>query len=285
MTGIANGEITEFFREKANRKSLDKLIAAEMAEWKTRPKQESAGTKVSRTDAEGIFGDAKEKVDSFLGINADEYNPSLDTASFFRGSIRSLLLHSGVTLLGISGIMSSSYNEIGSVSGKIIAAGGSAMLLYTLGIAAFGSSVMQAGEYNPEKNQILALRSRKNIFSYTLMHEYGHAVTSDKFRKGNNYIGFREGFCIGMALHLQDNESKLVRANTLSLSIKRLAIAKKSLRNLDDIARNCEKEKYSSKTLNMLYMLGYAMFRLAEERHGAGVYREVYNGNSGILFR
>ncbi len=234
-------------------------------------------------DATAIYLEAKKRVDSLLDISPDEYNPSLETASFFRASLRPMRLYLGVLMIGIGGSMFINGDPIKLVINTALVALGAAGISFCMRASIFGSSVTQIAEYDKDNNRILALRSRRSIMLYALAHEYGHAVTTDKFREGNSYFGFREGFCIGLGLAVQ-GITGMERANSLSISISRLELAKKALRRLGSIDKEDKKEKYSAKTMEGLYMLGYSIFRLAEERHGADVYREVYSGNTKLLF-
>lgn len=285
-TGVKTEKIIDYLAEKENISSLETILQKETKEWKAASKWKNAGKRVRKKDIDGIFNEAKIRIDGFLGINPSDYNPKLDSGSFFEGSLRFMLLTGGLTVMGAGGLLR------GDIAGTIFGAfgllAGGTGFLTAVGASLFGDSLIAKGAYDPEKDTIVFMRSRRNLTMYTLLHEYTHAVTTPAFREGNDYWCFNEGFSVGNALELM-SANKKERANALSFSIPRLETAIKATKKPDEyfeeLYDGLEKGILPGKYQPELYGLGYGLFRLAQERHGVQVYKEVYNGNTELLFK
>ncbi|MFA5887968.1 MAG: hypothetical protein WC852_04635 [Candidatus Nanoarchaeia archaeon] len=289
-TGVRTEKIIDYLLEEKNSSSLEAILRKETEEWKGASKWKNAGKRVRKKDTEAVFREAKARVDEFIGIEPSKYNPKLDSGNFLRATYKAMMFDSGIMMMGASGLIQGGI--MGTAFGTIGLVAGGAYLMMAVGAALFGDAFFAQGAYEPKDDKIVFLRSRKNLLMYTLLHEYTHAVTTPVFKgedKGeNDYWCFNEGFAVGNAVELM-TASEAERINALSFSIPRLEIAVKAVKKpetyFEKLYEQLGKGFLPAKYQPELYGLGYALFRLAQERHGIGVYKEVYDGRTELLFK
>lgn len=276
------------------RDSLEKILKKDTEERKKLPFWLNCGSKVK--NVEDVLTEAKAEVDNFLSLDKEEYNPKLYTKSFLFGYLRAIGTSGIILGVGISSAdppnmpflnnMPQMMQPIGVVTALI----GAVWAGKSVGMGLFGSLFHEWGEYVPEIKTIIAVKSRRNLFKHMLLREYARAASAERIRKVPlPYYPFEAGFAEGVAATLMSREDKGEHAIALNNSRKLLKRGIEFLQLKKKEVQKIGEKLYEGKFPREhhkkgLEGMGYCLFRLAEERHGADVYREVYSGNTRALF-
>ncbi|MBU2638766.1 MAG: hypothetical protein KJ955_07370 [Nanoarchaeota archaeon] len=295
IAGVRAEEIYRYLSERDNRASLEAILKTDTEARGKLPFWGNAGTKVKKAGVEEILKEAKQSVDSFFSLDAGKYNPSLYAKSFLFG-YHQMVLATGF-LAGIGAMHSYPPNipflqnmpPFVTALGQVTLLAGIVWLGISTSKALFGSSLYAYGEYNHERNTIIGLRSRRNLFKHMLLREYTRAASVERIRREPMaYLPFENGFAESVAGRLMLREDEGEHAIALNKARKQLKKGIECLKihrtEFAQIAQKLDKEKMPKDYKKCLMGMGYCLFRLAEERHGEDIYREVYNGNTRILF-
>lgn len=246
--GICNEQIIDYLANRETGGKLSDIILNDIKEDLSIPKltKKMLGGKVKNLeDALKVLGEAKKAADQFMGISPCMYNPNLEIFGILRVILNGLRIH--------------------------------------------------ATDPGCDGENITYLKGERRAYAFhTLLHEYMHAVSLGQL--GGTSFEYRsavEGFAEGSSLRIMRQGNNAIRKIALFESINWLYIAKGAIAKkvegkrgrLESIFKNISKGSLRGDIdSNRLSGIGYSLFRLAEEKHGAGVYREVYNGNTKILF-
>lgn len=280
---IETGIIAEYISSGENCSLLEEIVKKEKEACESIP--ECSEMKIRKIeDAKAVLHEAKGIMDEFLGIEPACYNPSIE---FKRISMQNIAL-GGLSLALITAGTAIAFTEYKEISSMLLATGitGSTWLAIR--------EFMDKDRYDREGNRIICTKAGRQKMLYTLMHEYAHAATTDKFGSDIKHFCFDEGFAMGSSSHIAQNymNGQCAKAS-LKLSSRLLEMASEFAIKYKENPNNF-KAAYLLSSINAgsvpLWFrgtangIGYALFRLAEEKHGPCIYREVFNGNDKILF-
>lgn len=310
IAGVRAQDIYDYLSDKENRNSLEEILKAETAARKNLPFWGNAGSRIKSENIDAVFNEIKTSVDCLFFLEQEQYNPEIYAKSFLfkyhKANLGSIILATigaayiyPVQIININDApeavkdliqMMINLPENVKDLAQIPLAAGILGLGICLGMSLFGSSLFSDGEYKQDKNTIIGTRSRRNLFKHMLLREYTRAVSTERIRKQPMvYMPFESGFAEGVACSLMSKEDAGEYAIALNVSRKRL---KKGINYLQmdrtkfrDITLKLDRDKLPKEHKKGLMGVGYCLFRLAKERHGIEVYKEVYDGKTELLFK
>lgn len=277
-------------KEKLNR--LEEIIAEDTKEYNALPFSErwiKIGKKViTQEQADKLFSEAKQDTDGFLCIDSSVYSPSVKYIKRFTGRMSPVayLLHAAAICSGIAVV------TIGNmpVLGGIIAYGG--MAGFGASMAIIKTRTKKPHSYCLTDNRIDCVSGREQEIKCALLHEYAHCVLMDKIGSAESLHIFNEGFAEGLSIYLMSQSSISMHKRTgLFQSIWHMVIAREAIKkriegksgHFNDMLEKINEKNLREKELILSSGMGYAFFRLAEEKRGSEIYREVLEGNYSPL--
>lgn len=292
---INNQEIVDSITSSETAYRLEAIICRELREWNGLPLETrlfNPGKGIRKqAEAEQILKEAMQEADLFLGEEYSAGLPSLEKKKFRKMPISSyfsnaLFIGAGI-FVGYQGSKSGDRN-IAMIGGLMAGIG-----ISKLGLLISFSKNRSPTIYNMEENKIFWVSGKQQAVKLDMLHAYSHAVAMPILRKQPLYMMVNEGFAAGVSARVMRTKGNLAEHKTaLSRSIPLLKIVKNCLKRQragkDDFTPLLEKlsksEPLNSSEAMLANSAGYAFFRLAEEKHGTDVYREVLKGNYENLF-
>lgn len=274
--------IADYLASGENSSMLEAIVQKEKEIYESIP--ECNEKKIRDIDeVKALLHEAKGIMDNFFGINPACYNPSIE---FKKISMQSIAL-GGLSLASIAAGTAAAFTEHKQLASMLLAFG----MTGTTWLAV--REFMDRDRYDAKNNRIICTKAGRQKMLYNIMHEYAHAATTDKFGNNIKYFCFDEGFAMGSSSHIAQNymNEQCAKAS-LKLSSRLLEMASEFTIRYKENPNNLRAAYLLSSigagTIPLWHRgtangLGYALFRLAEEKHGSGIYREVLKGDYSRL--
>jgi len=287
---VENKQIIEYLATRDNYNKLENLIAKELEEYYSMPKPKKAesGKKIKTLEeATEILSEAKHSVDDFLSLKPGYCNPKLELKGSLKYNGNGLFSTMVSNALFLAAGIGAAIYWHPMIGGAMVGVGISKLAFILNLNLSITTPVCNSSEL------ITCIKgATREEMRMSLLHEYAHAVSID--RLGGQSLKYRclsEGFAQGTQLHISKHYGAKNRSSLFS-SIRCLDNARHDIKcKLSGkekfflkMEKNIKEEMISDNEYMFLTGAGYFLFRLAEEKHGEDIYKEVLEGNTKLLF-
>lgn len=287
---IGNRSIIKYTATEGNLRTLEELINSDLAEYKQIEMilPWEYGKRIrKKEDASDILEEGKVLVDDFLKLNPEENKPKLEICKSI--DLKATGLYSSVLsnslMLGGGVVLGAYFNQ--PIIGGLMAGIGLIKLM------TFAAMKMKIVNSHYDNGTIFCTEARKKKMLFDIIHEYSHMASENILDRGISTWLLDEGFAEGVSVCIgRNNPCKRLRKIALARGIEMMDNArhgiKKKLQGKDlfeDALSQSESGQIKVVENVAFAMLGcgYSAFRLAEEKYGPEIYREIMNKNFAAL--
>ncbi|MFH1066072.1 MAG: hypothetical protein V1734_06200 [Nanoarchaeota archaeon] len=272
---ISNEEIAEFIAKNCS--LLETILKIERSEYQNAPKESPCKNVESIEEAEEIFKKAKSSIDELLHLGPNAYNLSVEFKKYGTDRVvMSSYISNGILLVG--GAILATTGGSGIMMGGFMSGIG---LLRLINLHSISSNGKNPG-FSKEQNKIYISKKGKDDLLQDMTQAYALAVAENNFNETSLNYGFAAGAsgCVLRQGESRRNELKQ-SANLLKYAIR--AIKKGNNKYVKSLKDKLNKAGLIHTAQKEAMALGYSAFRLAEEKRGSGIYREILEGDYSPL--
>lgn len=272
-----NKQIREYLAHNCS--LLEHILKNNGSEYKNTPKESPCKKAGSIEEAEDTFKKAKSSIDDLLHLEPYRYNPSVEFKKYGQDRvIISSYVSNGLLLVG--GVVLAATGGSGVIIGGFMSGIGLLRLINLHSISSNGKNP----EFSKEQNKIHISKKRKDILLQDLAQAYALAIAENNFNETSIKYGFAAGVS-GCVLRKSECKKEELRQSAELLEYAISAIRRDSNENryIKSLKDKLNKTGLIHTEQKEAIALGYSAFRLAEEKHGKEVYKEVLQGNYRLL--
>lgn len=287
---IGNRSIIKHTATESNLRKLEELISSDLDEYKQigRVLPWEYGKRIrKKEDASDILEEGKVLVDDFLKLNPEENKPNLEickSLDFKAAGLYSSVVSNSLMLGG--GVVLGAYFNQPMIGGLMAGIG-------LIKLMTFAAMKMKMVNPHYDNGTLFCTKTRKKKMLFDILHEYSHMVSEQSLDRGISTWLLYEGFAEGVSIHIgKKNNCNKLRKVALTRGIEMMDHAAHGIKQKlqgKDIFENAISQgengqiKVVEDTIFAMLGCGYSAFRIAEEKYGPGIYREVMNKNFSAL--